>query len=205
MHRAGHCRIIQKVDSVLHYLIFQGHKMALEYCPCMIEIRIYEDLWFSVLVDSNLQYKTHFVFSWIIPTRFNCSCFAAGSAAVLQISNVDEDCRWLLFVSPFFPYFVCLFQPFGILDKANLDVPWKYYAMGFFSTNQHLHGRFQTCQIHSKTCPLSRNFPTSMTSPLNVWKLWINICLYVYIHWGNWNGGLIAYHSTLKDALTLSY
>ena len=44
-----------------------------------------EQLLLSVLVDSIFQYKTHFVCSWISPTRFNRSSFEAGSAAVLQM------------------------------------------------------------------------------------------------------------------------
>ena len=62
-----------------------------------------EQFWF--LVDSILQYKTHLVFSWTSPTKFNHSRF---------------EVAWP--VADFF----------GILDTVNQNVPGLYYAMRFF-------------------------------------------------------------------------
>ena len=38
------CRIEQMIDPVLHYLIFHGHCVTLESCPCSMMIRKQEQL-----------------------------------------------------------------------------------------------------------------------------------------------------------------
>ena len=159
--------------------------MALEYCSCMIDIRnsFYSRCW------SIPSFSTKHILS------VHGSVLLDSIAVALKLGQqLCYKCRWRLPLAvigySFFPIFWWPVPAFLVFWIKSTWMFHEYIMLWDFSTNQQLHGHFQHCQVHSKTCSLSRDFPIK-----SQWSL----------HWGNWNGGLIASPATLKDTLILSY